>query len=1127
MAQDDSDLAERLRSARGGAFCPVLVVGSREPLAPALLAGLAEGLRHFAGQHERKYGQDGSAFKAEQRALLALADEAETAREQDDSSRAAGLFSRAAAAVQDASGGGLLVVVDELGKLLEHAALYPEDGDLFVLQQLAERAARAGEGEAPLLLFTILHQAFERYAGRLSQTQREEWQKVQGRFADIAFVEPPTETLRLLARAVDVQDAALPEDGGRLAAATAALAAPTLGADADWLETHLAQALPLHPAVALLVGPLFRRLAQNERSLFAFLASGEQHGFLDVIGREAKADLFDGPAPLALYRLDHLYDYLVTHLGAALFSERMNRLWAETEAAVAALHEAGPLEVRLVKHAALLGFAGALVGLPPTADVLALTSSAPEDEARAALAALREARALAYRPFKDEYHVWQGSDFDLGARLEEARRHVPLRTPLAELLTQTVPPAPLVARRHAYRTGTPRVFEVIYASDQTWAATLAEPPETADGRVVYVLPENERPETLVDALQAGIDDPLTIAAVPDGVGALREAVRDLACLDWVRQHAPELEGDAAARRELAEQRAALAAEVDRRLHTLLGDGGQNPCTWIYGGEAFRLGGERALQQKLSAVCDEVFARSPEVWNELLNRRRPSSSAVRGLKLLLEAMLNRADEPRLGIEGHPAEYGMYASVLQATGLHRQDGRGRWHFGRPDADAHPGCAAVWDAVADALRNADGQPVPIADLYRLLSAPPYGVRPGLVPVFLFAFAQHARQEVAFYESGSFVRDLSFETVERLLKSQEKGQHTFSVQWVEITGARAEVLGALVPLLGLPAGTRQPLPVALRLLRHAHELSPFVRRTASLSERTAAVRGALLRATDPKALLFEQLPEACGAGSFLAGAAADPERVTAFAEALQDALRELAGAYPALLADAQDRLARAFHLRATEAEPRRRELAERSRSLLPVARQTRLKAFLVRATDEILATDRWYESLAALLTRQPPAQWTDEDRQTYRVALHEVAAAFYKLEPLAYEVEQEERASPSTPERSTTEPPGAVSSEESEPARTAPLDPVRFEGAAGIRRVRLLVKTLSENEHDGIVHVHPEDGPLVGRLRDRLADALSHERATPDVQLAALGRLAAELIEARTAASAPAPTASSSDRP
>ena len=1038
LAGADGDLAARLDRVRGGAFCPVLVVGSREPLVPALLRGLGEGLDAFVAHHARGRGRPPAELQALRSALGALADEARAAPPTE--AAVLDLVARAARTVHAGTGGGLLLVVDELGKMLEHAALYPEAADLFALQRLAERASRApeGGGAAPVLLFTVLHQAFDRYAGRLGSVQRDEWRKVQGRFEDVAFVAAADETLRLLAEAVEVvPPTRLPGRARDAVEQTLALARLAPGADAAAVRRDLGRALPLHPAVALLVGPLFRRLAQNERSLFAFLASGEPHGFLDIVGRGGEAGR-GGADEAALYRLDHLYDYLVANLGATLFSERMERLWAETESVLGALRRPTPLDVQLVKHAALLGFAGGLAGLSATAETLAATTGAAPGDLDAALARLREGHALAFRPFGETYHVWQGSAFDLDAALREAREAVPRRVPLADLLRRALPPRPVVARRHSYRTGTTRVFDVVYASDADAERAVAAERRT-DGRIVYVLPEDDGGAAAVAERLRDLDlDPMVLVAVPDGAAALRESVRDLACLDWVREHAEALRGDAAARREVAEQRAALAAEVERRLGALLASDadGRNPCTWVRAGRAFRLSGERELQATLSRVCDEVFSRAPEVWNELLNRRKPSPSAVRGLKLLLDAMIHRGGAARLGIEGTPAEYGMYASVLQETGLHRQDADGRWHFGRPAPDARPGCAAVWDAIAETLGTGGGAPVPLEALHRRLAAAPYGVRPGLIPVFLFAFVAHAADEVAFYENGTFVRDLSFETVERLLKSVEKGQDAFAVQYVQADAARAAVLAALAPLLGLPATTDQPLPVAIRLLGRVHDLPPFVRRTGTLGETAVAVREALSRATDPTALLFEALPEACGLGSF-AGRGGDVP-AGAFGDRLLDALRELGGAYDALLDDVEGQMGRAFHLRGATAEARRYELAERARTLLPAASDVALRAFLVRVTDEVMGARAWAESVAALLAGRPPAQWSDEDRRTFGAALRRTADAFYKLEPLAFDLAAEQEPTPDHP-------------------------------APKVRRVRVLVKTLSEAEHDGVIHVHP----------------------------------------------------------
>ena len=71
----------------------------------------------------------------------------------------------------------------------------------------------------------------------------------------------------------------------------------------DEMQACLAGCYPLHPLTALVLGPLFRQLAQNERSLFAFLASTEPFGFQEFLHKNTTKG--------GAYRLDLLYDYVL------------------------------------------------------------------------------------------------------------------------------------------------------------------------------------------------------------------------------------------------------------------------------------------------------------------------------------------------------------------------------------------------------------------------------------------------------------------------------------------------------------------------------------------------------------------------------------------------------------------------------------------------------------------------------------------------------------------------------------------------------------------------------------------------------------------------------------------------
>lgn len=84
-------------------------------------------------------------------------------------------------------GSFLVIVIDEFGKVLEHAAKNNPERELYFLQKFAEFV---NVPSRKILLLTTLHQNFSAYARGLSEEQANEWTKVKGRFKEVPFVEP-------------------------------------------------------------------------------------------------------------------------------------------------------------------------------------------------------------------------------------------------------------------------------------------------------------------------------------------------------------------------------------------------------------------------------------------------------------------------------------------------------------------------------------------------------------------------------------------------------------------------------------------------------------------------------------------------------------------------------------------------------------------------------------------------------------------------------------------------------------------------------------------------------------------------------------------------------------------------
>ena len=400
-------------------------------------------------------------------------------------------------------GAGLILVVDELGKFLEYAAQHPARGDVFVLQSLAEFASRS-EG-TPLFLLTILHQAFEHYAQRLGESQREEWAKIQGRFEDVAFMEPAEQVLRLIGNAIE--SAEKPEVTASDSYASNLphfqLSNLQILSDASDMDLKprglercefirlLENCLPLHPTVALMVGSLFRRFAQNERSLFALLNSSEPYALQDFLVNH----VYDGNR-LPLFSLPDLYDYINTALGNRLYDSSDGKKWAGIETAISRLPNPAPMTVKLIKTIGLLGVVGEVsVNLKSSKHLLRYAlddgthSSSLEFEH--ALSDLEKRSIAIYRRHNDSYALWEGSDIDIESRLGEATAQIDSNQPLASTISALLPPQPIIARRHLHVTGTLRYFVVRYTDVDRFETDFATPLEDADGLILYTLPTSE------------------------------------------------------------------------------------------------------------------------------------------------------------------------------------------------------------------------------------------------------------------------------------------------------------------------------------------------------------------------------------------------------------------------------------------------------------------------------------------------------------------------------------------------------------------------------------------------------------------------------------------------------------
>jgi hypothetical protein len=861
--------------------------------------------------------------------------------------------------------GGVLLLLDELGKALEYAA--STDGDIHLLQDLGEWAARSG-GRGCVI--GILHQNFDQYAGRAGRASRDEWAKVQGRYMDVAFVTAIDETVALIGRALSSTPAdaePMREIAGRVAEAVVA----RRPGDPAALKQALLEAWPLHPISTLLLGPISRqRFAQNERSVFGFLSSSEPGGFQEHCTRSLSGGAEDWYGP------DKLWDYLSINFGVALSSGPDSRRFAlALEAIDRAASRGGQTHARVTKAAAVLEFFRNGSGLAVADEFLtaALADISREGVLRA-IEELCEWAVLIHQPRLGGYALFAGSDFDLDEALTRARNQVGAFG-LAELPAR-VGLGQVAAKRHYFRTGALRTFEIsvqLVTEEDADATTIRDEVISSlatgkrSGRLVLLVTDGGAKPAAMNryagrlAKVLGSVDAVVAIGVASSAYRLREIAADLAAIERITRDNAQLEGDRLARREISSRRSALIDDAYREaMHAF------EAATWRLSVGSSAGIGTMPLSLVASRLADAAFSATPIINSELLQRDRPSSNAMAALRDLGHAMATRANQPNLGIEGYPAERGLYMTLIEPFGLHRERG-GRWHFSDPDPDMRAGASLVpaWNVMSDA---AD---LSLAELYEIWAAAPYGLKRGVMPLLAFAFLLARRSERAIYLDGVFQPEPDPVLFDRLLQEPA----AIRVRRIERSETDLSFMAELARGLKVPARSSS-LQIAAALFQRFTALSQFARRTADLPPGVAAIRDAVLRANDPEDLIFEALPK-------VAAMRAD---VVLAALAASDA------AYPHLL----DTLIEA--LAATLGTDRMfADCAGRADAVIGVTGDLRFDAFATRVRAFADGGEGDIEGLASLLIHKPPRSWTDREHNQALLELARFGRSFREAEAIA----------------------------------------------------------------------------------------------------------------------------------
>ena len=736
----------------------------------------------------------------------------------------------------------LVIVVDEFGKILEHAANHNPEKELYFLQKLSEFVNVPSRS---IILLTTLHQNFGSYAAKLTETQRNEWHKVKGRFQEIVFVEPVEQLLSLTARRLNTQRQL--SKGEELSLSLLY----DLGVRSKIVSRNLgykiAESLyPLDTVSAVCLTLAIQKYGQNERSLFSFLSAKGVGSINDF-----------NSTPSTTYNVAMVYDYLTYHFYSAITETNADSMgWRSLSVAIERI-EGSNLDgdiikgcLKLIKTIGLINmfFNGIVLDddflITYGENALGLTNT------QELIKTLISHKIVRFAKYKSQYILFEGTNIDMEEELYKAASIVPTPTLSVEEIAPYISQKAAIASASYYRTGTPRYFEYRITNEPT----IIEPTGDIDGFIHLVFPLSDN-ESEVITMSASASAGASIYGYFKNPDDIVKHLYEIKKLQYVIDNVAF--DDRVAKSEFENQKNYETQKLNDTLNAALTSDSGN-IVWYYNGNPQGIKSVRDFNKLLSRVCDEVYFRTPIIRNELFNRQKLSSAISLARVNLLDAMLNHSEEENFGIESFPPEKTIYFTLFRDSGIHRKDENGNWILGAPTSGK---VRTLWDVSIKFVNSSVEKQKKLTELVKILKSAPYKLKQGVIDFWIPIFLYINQQDFALYNNGTFILSINKEVFELM----QKRLNDFSLKAFKVSGVKLEFFKRYRQFLrkddtvGVYANS---LTETIKPFFHFYRgLNNYAKMTRKFDNAyTAKFRDVLSNAQDPVKTFFEDLPAALG---------------------------------------------------------------------------------------------------------------------------------------------------------------------------------------------------------------------------------------------------------------------------
>ncbi len=749
---------------------------------------------------------------------------------------------------------GIVLVFDEFGRYVE------DYGDSLKVKTIQDLAEYCDHSDYDNHLILVSHKQLSLYTSAMKKSISDEWKKVEGRFKATSINIKYDQCLSLIGNIIPKNDThwnrfkkTNEKNLNELYSQAWDFKGFILPPDSDGTSAFEA-GFPLHPITLFALDRLSKKVAQNERTFFTYLAGDEENSlFAQLKKYDVKEFHYIG--------LDALYDYFEINLKTFKTDEAYS-IYKKLQYALNKLGtDKKGYQTKVLKTLAVISIIADTDVLIADRETLRYVIDGDSKSVDTAIESLEKKKIIKFMRQYGYYDFFDSSIFDLEEMIEDKIVGISDEM-VVQLLNERFADFPLYPYRYNETYYVNRVFVPAFSikSEMTKKSFYNSLPAYYDGVVIFVLDDQADEDEY--AQLAGLP-PRSLLVVNGQSRAVEEEVKRYIALQYFYSKKDELAADDPTvvnelKLYLSEQEA-IVSDLIRKWRRLV-----DPGTFVmYQNEVVAIGTEKELSEKLSEIMEEVFDKTPMINNDLFNKNNLSGAIKLARKKAIECIMSPHDIYS-GCPFLSPEYNILRASLTKTGIVEKSDVKKENiildeeiYRLPDQKKTQSGIPVMNEIRKKLRKAENERLPLFDLYESLKKAPYGLRDGVIPV-LVAYALRRYQNVSLYFHGS---EHSY-TEEELVKalSEPENYTLFICNWNDQETAYIEGLESIYSAY-LPKGDTHNRLEALYKAINTHYISTSKSAKSTemyVSEIARKFRDVLsVSCKDYNAFFFEELPK------------------------------------------------------------------------------------------------------------------------------------------------------------------------------------------------------------------------------------------------------------------------------